>query len=474
MPEITFRDGNRGTVAALGQRGAGDLTTVRRRTMKRTTGAVAITSAAALLLSACGGESGEENTDSGANVEESSGDDAAAEDEGGVDSAATSEGAPAASDGTSLVIWADDLRAAALEDVAATFEEETGVPVTLQVVANENLREQFKDSVGAGAGPDIAVGAHDWLGELVQNNVVAPVQLASDLSGRFNPDSIEAFTYEGQTYGVPYSVESLALIRNTELAPDEPETMEALVETGAQLVSDGEAELVMAQQLGQEGDAYNMYPYLAAYGGGIFPLLEEGGFDASEVIIDSEETVQGGEKIAWLAEQEALTVNLDGSNTIPQFVEGNTAYLVSGPWAIEQTTEAGINYAISPIPDFEDGGETTPFLGVNGFYVSAESQNPQIAQTFVQEYVSRADVQVSLYEAGDRPPALTEAYEQVAADNEDIESWGQAAEGGTPMPNIPQMNAVWGPLGKATADIVSGNDAAERLGTAQSEVEGAL
>src|SRR5690606_30669612 len=194
----------------------------------------------------------------------------------------------------------------------------------------------------------------------------------------------------------------------------------------------------------------------------------------TQVIIDSEQTVQGGEKIAWLAEEEALSVNIDPSNAIPQFVEENTAFLVSGPWAIQQVTEAGIDYEISSMPDFEDGGETSPFLGVQGFYVSAESQNPQIAQTFVQEYVSRADVQVSLYEAGDRPPALVEAYDQVAEDNTDIEAWGQAAEGGTPMPNIPQMNAVWGPLGKATADIANGDDPAERLATAQSEVEAAL
>lgn len=445
--------------------------------MKRTTGAVAIASAAALLLSACGGDSetpaGQTPADTQDAAEDTAGDDAAEtteDDAAGGDAASET----AMSDGTSLVIWADDLRAAALEDVAAIFEEETGVPVTLQVVANENLREQFKDSVGAGAGPDIAVGAHDWLGELVQNNVAAPVQLSSDLAGQFTPESVEAFTYEGQTYGVPYSVESLALIRNTELAPEEPASMEELVATGQQLVEDGEVELVMAQELGQEGNAYSMYPYLAAYGGGIFPLLEEGGFDSTQVILDSEETIQGGEKIAWLAEQEALTVNLDGSNTIPQFVEGNSAFLVSGPWAIQQIVDAGIDYEITSIPDFEDGGETTPFLGVQGFYVSAESKNPQIAQTFVQEYVSRPDVQVALYEAGDRPPALVEAYDEVSQGNTDIEAWGQAAEGGTPMPNIPQMNAVWGPLGKATADIVTGDDPAERLATAQSEVEEAL
>jgi arabinogalactan oligomer / maltooligosaccharide transport system substrate-binding protein len=437
--------------------------------MKRTTGAVAIASAAALLLAACGEDSETPAGETAADQSTDTADDAAASSAPG-----DAAGETAMSDGTNLVIWSDDLRAAALEEHAAAFEEETGVPVVIQVVANENLREQFKDSVGAGAGPDIAVGAHDWLGELVQNNVVAPVQLSSDLAGQFTPESVEAFTYEGQTYGVPYSVESLALIRNTELAPEEPASMEELVATGQQLVEGGEAEIVMSQQLGQEGDAYNMYPYLAAYGGGIFPLLDEGGFDATQVIIDSEESIQGGEKIAWLAEQEALTVNLDGSNTIPQFVEGNTAYLVSGPWAVQQIVDAGIDYEITSLPDFEDGGETSPFLGVQGFYVSAESQNPQIAQTFVQEYVSRPDVQVSLYEAGDRPPALVEAYEQVSADNPDIEAWGRAAEGGTPMPNIPQMNAVWGPLGKATADIVSGDDPAERLATAQSEVEGAL
>ncbi|WP_131105723.1 sugar ABC transporter substrate-binding protein [Ornithinimicrobium sufpigmenti] len=446
--------------------------------MKRTTGVIASAAVAALLLAACGDSDADtEETPAAEDTATEDGESAETTEEApadGEESTAEAGGEPAASDGTSLVIWADDLRAAALEDVAALFEEETGVPVTLQVVANENLREQFGDAVSAGAGPDIAVGAHDWLGELVQNNVVAPIQLSSDLVERFSPESVEAFMFEGQTYGVPYSVESLALIRNVEMAPEEPATFEELVATGQQLVEDGEAELVMAQEVGQEGNAYNMYPYLAAYGGGIFPLLEEGGFDGSQAILDSEETLQGAEKIAWLAEQDALTVNLDGSNTIPQFVEGNTAFLVSGPWAIQQATEAGIDYAISPLPDFEDGGDPSPLLGVNGFYVSAASQNPQIAQTFVQEYVSRPDVQVALFEAGDRPPALIEAYDQVAETNADIEAWGLAAEGGTPMPNIPAMNAVWGPLGIATASIVNGEDPAEQMATAQSEVESAL
>ena len=40
--------------------------------------------------------------------------------------------------------------------------------------------------------------------------------------------------------------------------------------------------------------------------------------------------------------------------------------------------------------------------------------------------------------------------------------------------DLPAMNAVWAPLGQATADIVSGDDPAERLQAAQEEIEGNL
>lgn len=454
--------------------------------MKRTTGAIALAGITALLLTACGGDTepddptapadGEKEPEAAA--EDGPGDEGEAEqktedsDEG--EAAGETAGPPAASDGTSLVIWADDLRAAAIEPLSETFTADTGVEVKVQIVAQEKLREQFKDAVGQGAGPDITIGAHDWLGELVQNNVVAPVQIAPDVAEQFVPESIEAVTFEGQLYAVPYSVESLGLIRNTDLAPDVPASMEELVTRGEELVEAGDTELILAQELGKDGNAYSMYPYLSAYGPGIFPLLDEGGFDGSEAILDSPETIQGAEKLSWLGEVGALSTNQDAANVIPNFVEGKAAYMVSGPWAIDQITTAGINYAIDPIPDFEDGGETSPFLGVQAFYVSAESLNPQIAQTFVQEYVPTEEIQVGMFEADRRPPALSAAADQVKEQDPDIEAWATAAEGGLPMPNIPQMNAVWDPLGKATADIVDGADPAERMATAQNEVASAL
>ncbi|MFK5635645.1 MULTISPECIES: extracellular solute-binding protein [unclassified Ornithinimicrobium] len=443
--------------------------------MKRTTRAVAIASAAALLLSACGGDTdtadeptsaAEETT---ADTEEETGDAAeeTEEEEAPADDAASTE-APVRDANAELVIWSDDVRAPILTEWAEQFGEEYGITTQVQIATD--VRQQFKDASNVDQGPDIVVGAHDWLGEFVQDGIVAPVQMSADTQGLFAEEALEATKYDGQIYGVPYATESVGLIRNTDLAPDEPATMEALVEAGKALVDAGDAEQVMVTPVGQQGDAYHAFPWLSAYGGGIFGTNADGGWDPANVIVGSEETILGGEKIAWLAEEGALNVNVDYATMEAQFNDGASAFMVSGPWAVPNAEAAGINYAISPVPDFEDGGETVPFLGVQMFYVSAKAKNAQLAQEFVNTYVTNEDFQLALFEAGQRPPALTSALEQVAGEDADIEAWAAAGEGASPMPNIPAMNAVWGPLGQATADIISGDDPAERLAAAQDEI----
>lgn len=434
--------------------------------MKRTTGAVAITSAAALLLSACGGDTSDETTDAGATDEAASSDEAA-EDEAAGDEAASTD-APVRDADAELVIWSDDVRAPILTEWADKFGEEYGITTQVQVATD--VRQQFKDATNVDQGPDIVVGAHDWLGEFVQNGIVAPIQMSSDTQALFTEESLEATKYDGQIYGVPYASESLGLIRNTALAPETPESMEALAATGQELVDAGEADQVFVTPVSQVGDAYHAFPYLSAYGGGIFGKNSDGGWDPQNVIVGSEESIQGGEKIAWMAEEGLLNVNVDFPTMESLFAEGRTPYMVAGPWAIPNVKGAEIEYAIDPIPNFEDGGETVPFLGVQMFYVSAKAQNPTLAQEFVNTYVTNEEMQLALFEAGQRPPALQSALDKVSAEDEDIAAWSTAGEGASPMPNIPAMNAVWGPLGQATSDIVGGADPAERLAAAQDEI----
>ena len=91
--------------------------------------------------------------------------------------------------------------------------------------------------------------------------------------------------------------------------------------------------------------------------------------------------------------------------------------------------KAGIKYEITSLT-LAGGGAMKPFLGVQMFYVSAKAKNAVLAQEFVTNYVPRKDVQLALFEAGGRPPALTEAYNEVAANDKDVKAWFEAGKEG--------------------------------------------
>src|SRR5690554_3164793 len=85
---------------------------------------------------------------------------------------------------TKLTVWVDAERVDALKEVAASYEEKTGITVDLVSKDNAKIKDDFIQQVPTGKGPDITMGAHDWLGELVTNGVVAPIEL-SEKKGDF-------------------------------------------------------------------------------------------------------------------------------------------------------------------------------------------------------------------------------------------------------------------------------------------------
>ncbi|NLJ55279.1 MAG: maltose ABC transporter substrate-binding protein [Intrasporangiaceae bacterium] len=428
--------------------------------------------APALLLTACGDSADTTATDTGtdAATEDATTDDAATEEETTEEAAPAEEetAAPERDENVDLVIWTDADRAETVTKFAEEFGEENGVTTAVQIAVE--TRQQFREATEVGQGPDVTVGAHDWLGEFVQNGVVAPVNLSSDVQSLFAENAVAAASFDGQNYGVPYATENLALIRNTDLAPDAPATMADLVAAGE---SSG-AEHVLIQPVGQTGNAYYTYPYLSACGGGIFAQDDTGGYIAEEVIVNSPESIKGAEQMAALGAEGILSTSIGDDNAEGLFTAGDAAFMISGPWAIPNIEEAGINYEVSPLPALEGCDAMKPFLGVQLFYVSSKAKNAALAQEFVANYITREDVQLRFFEELGRTPANLAALETASAEDPIIEAFSAAGEGAAPMPNIPAMNSVWGPLGQAGADIVSGQDVTERFTAAQDEIVSAI
>ena len=342
-----------------------------------------------------------------------------------------------------LVIWADEQRAPILEELGAEFTETYGVPVTVQQLGFGDIRDNIKVAGPAGEGADILIGAHDWLGELVASGIVAPIDLGDKVDD-FTESSIAAFTYEGELYGMPYAVENLAFVYNPELVSDVPADWAEVREVAAQLEEAGTVDYGFVRQ---EGDPYHFFPIQTAFGGYVFGVNPDGTYDASDVGIDNDGSIEAA---VWLEEMVAeghVPAGVDWDTYHSIFESGEAAMIITGPWALDRLNTSGVPFEIAPIPG---GGK--PFLGVQGFMVSAFSENPAMATAFLTEFAATTDVMFELYELGGRPPAYVDALDQV--EDEQLAAFGEAGLEGLPMPAIPEMSAVWTAWGDAVTLIM--------------------
>lgn len=384
--------------------------------------------------------------------------------------------APAATAATGkLVIWADTNRVKALKPFAETFGTENGVTVELKEISKDN-QQTFLTASQQGSGPDITVGAHDWIGNLVQNGAIDPVNLTAEQKAAFPEIAMKAVTFNGQVYGAPYAVENIALIRNTKLAPDAPATIEDMIAKGKELKAAGKVKEVLCLPITAKGDAFHIYPIFASGGGALFGQTATGDPDPKQVLVGSEGSVKAFGKLEELGEKGdgALKTSLTNENTIPTFAGGKCAFLISGPWAMADVKKSGLTYDISAVPAFKDGKPATPFVGVQSFFVASKGKNKALAQEFVANYVTNDDVAKALYDADPRPPALTSALEAVKAANPDAGKFMDAGKEGFPMPAIPEMAAIWEPFGIAEAAVVKGGDPAKAAASAQKAIDGSL
>jgi arabinogalactan oligomer/maltooligosaccharide transport system substrate-binding protein len=351
----------------------------------------------------------------------------------------------------SITVWVDADRAGVLEDAAADFTDKTGVKVDLVQKEFGEIRDQFVQQAPTGQGPDIAVGAHDWLGVLVTNGVVQPVELG-DKAADFQKIALDAWAYDGQTYAVPYAIENIAILRNTDLVPEAATDYDDMIAKGK--AADTEYPFLVGLDP-EAADPYHLYPFQTSFGAPVFGQNADGSYNAEDLQIGNE----GGQKFAeWLAAQGKdgiFNTNISGDLARENFVAGKSPFFITGPWNAPAAVEAGLNIAVDPIPS-AGGQPAQPFAGVQGFFLSAESKNTLAANEFLLNYIGSEEVQTALYEVGGRAPALTAAFEAAKADPITA-GFGEVGANAVPMPSIPEMGAVWQYWGVTEAAIINGS-----------------
>lgn len=382
--------------------------------------------ALALTLAACGGGGSNEKASESAKTD--SGDKAGA--------------------GQSLSVWVDETRVGPVKAAAEKFKADTGAEIEIVQKNFDDIRAEFNTQVPTGKGPDITVGAHDWLGEMTTNGTVAPIELG-DKASEFTQVAVDAFTYDGTVYGVPYAVENIGLIRNTDLAPDAPATFADMVEMGKAAGT----KYPFLIQVDAKGDPYTMAPFQHSFGATVFKQEADGSY-TSELNLGGE---PGTAFANWLKENGktgtgVLSTSITYDIAVEQFKQGNAPFIIGGPWMLDQFKD--LNLAVDMIPT--TGPETaSPFVGVQGFFINAKSENTLLANNFLVNYIGSKDIQVEMFEAGHRVPALQAAADEVK-DDPIVAGFAKVAETALPMPSIPEMGAVWNFWGVTEAQIING------------------
>ena len=359
-----------------------------------------------------------------------------------------------AAEGTPVIrIWADNTRLPALREVEASFEEEYGVELLLEQVGFGDIRRLITISGPAGEGPDIIIGAHDWLGELYAGGLISAIDLG-DRTSEFAPAAIQAFTYAGDLYGMPVNTENVALFINTDLVPECPATWTEVYEISSELHT------ADAEQYGfvrMEGDPYHFYPIQTAFGGFIFARDEQGNYDPTQVGVGDPGSIAAAEWYETMVTEGLQPPAMDWDTMHLWFESGQAAMLVTGPWVTDRIVESGVPFQICDIPgETEEAGR--PFLGSHGFMISAFAKDPLLAQIFLTEFVATPEVMMAMYEGNPRPPAFLETLD--AVEDEYITAFGRAGANADPMPAIPEMASVWDAWGNAVVIISQGADTA--------------
>lgn len=344
--------------------------------------------------------------------------------------------------GTSELQW--------LKDQAAAYAKASGNKVDIVSVPFDNIPDKLIQSAPKGQGPDIIVTLpQDRLGQLAAAGVIEPMDKYVTSRSDYDKTALSAMTYQGKLFAIPMFAEAVAVVYNKKLVPKAPTSWAEFLKTAQALQTGGNYGF-----LADLGNAYMNYGIVSAYGGYVFKN-NNGTLNVKDVGLSN----AGADKASAFLNDLRYKYNLvpegvSGDAASSAFTQGRLGMFLTGPWSMGDIKKAGINYGIIPFPTPPGAtGKWSPFVGVQGTMMSAYSKNKAAAAAFAKR-ISSADAQVAFNKAGGRIPVSLAARTKLKSDPI-VAGFGKTISMGTPMPNVPQMGAVWGPWSNAIAQSVA-------------------
>jgi hypothetical protein len=359
-----------------------------------------------------------------------------------VKSTAAGKSEPAKAEKTTITVWhsADASIADTLEKKLNSLLKNTKVKLERKENLSDSLKLVSNDPKSA---PDMFLWAHDKVGVFAEMGIIEPVnKLISDEQMKdLIPMTLAAGTYKKEKYQLPLYFESLLFIYNKDLMKNPPKTTDELLAAAKAETKDNKYVFVE-----QHSTSYCIAPWLHGFGGYMINSEKKPGLNLPET-----------QKALEYHKQFVKYMPADGEyNTVTTlFTEGKSASIIGGPWLIPGLKAAKLNYGIAPMPKLPNGEPLKPFSGVQGLQVVKQAAENKTAA--VKEVLAAAinpEVGIALAKVANCAPANSQAYKDAeVGKNEMISTLREMAKTLVPMPNIPEMDVMWGATDGLLAEI---------------------
>lgn len=348
---------------------------------------------------------------------------------------------PASANDKVITVWADGQRGPNLVKTLGSVESQkggewvAGYKVKVVSFSSFDALKAAVDNVTKD-GPDIIVGANDWVPTLAGNGKLAAYTPSASIRKNFNPNNWFDLTYKGKIYGVPVDVNNVAMLVNTKLAGKKPATLGEMVDY--YLKNKSSKGLKAGLCVAGGGMSWGAHSVLSALGGGAYPIRN--------AVVDTRQnpvpaTVATNIQNLFLDSKGASNGFFPASDTgcKDNFLAGKVPYAIIGNWEWKDYADKGFSMNnLMAVPGVKKGTYGAAFGSVSGAMLTSFAEkngNDAAAKSLLGSFFASEKGQVAYQKFEMRPPANKAA---AAKSSSAQKGFGGAAA----TASVPQIGAI--------------------------------
>jgi ABC-type glycerol-3-phosphate transport system substrate-binding protein len=295
-----------------------------------------------------------------------------------------------------IIWWTPNWGEPRAKELAAKFEAANpGIKIKMEITVSDGLPTKILTALQSGSAPDLIEAQHGWVVPYAQSNLILPLDDILKDKADYVPAALDYDTWNGKLWGIPYRIETHAIIYNKAafkaagLDPEKQlETWPQLVEAAKKLTGKnaaGQDQYGFAITGGGEfgNTVFRSLPFVWMAGGSIISD------DMKKVTVNEKGSVEGVKFYTdFLANKLSppSTLQNDGAANRRLFITGNVAMYQSGQFDVpaikQENPKLDIGVMMIPHPEGKSG--SAAILGGWSFVIPKGAKNPEETKKFVQ------------------------------------------------------------------------------------------